>query len=190
MKGVAFKVNYNDGGANGGLIGYRGVCSDRIIMQNVRIDPRRWCSHEECDCRIYCDDDLLGPRPSGNPCYESVLLEPPFRFGAGIFHGEEKEGTAMRITGVEEGDIAFLTTIPPEGGQEDRIIFGCYRVGEVSGDDDDGYYVDSDGTMDVQLPDDIARIVFTGTTRNQTRTEASGGVLDCIATWTKSARAI
>ena len=36
MKGIAFKVTYNDGGANGGLIGYRGVCSNRIIVDNVK----------------------------------------------------------------------------------------------------------------------------------------------------------
>ncbi len=65
MKGVAFKVNYNDGGANGGLIGYRGVCSDRIIVQNVKIDPRPWCSNKGCDCRIYCDNDLSTRRPTG-----------------------------------------------------------------------------------------------------------------------------
>ena len=160
MKGVAFKVNYNDGGANGGLIGYRGVCSDRIIVQNVKIDPRPWCSNKGCDCRIYCDNDLLGPRPTGQPCYESALLGPPFRFGAGFFHAGERAETPMRINGVDPGDIAFLTTILPGGEQEDRIIFGCYRVKEISGDDDQGYFVESDETMDIRLPDDVARDCF------------------------------
>ena len=36
MRGIAFKVTYNDSGANGGLIGYRGVCPDRIIVDNVK----------------------------------------------------------------------------------------------------------------------------------------------------------
>ena len=166
MKGVAFKVNYNDGGANGGLIGYRGVCSDRIIVQNVRIDPRPWCSDKGCACRRYCDDEYIKNMsghgaPSGYPCYESSLLEPSFSIRERVSSTRgRKQGPPCASTGVDKGDIAFLTTIPPEDEQEDRIIFGCYRVGEISGDDDDGYFVESDGMMDVRLPDDIARDCF------------------------------
>ncbi|MYD99693.1 MAG: hypothetical protein F4Y03_00230 [Alphaproteobacteria bacterium] len=159
MKGVAFKVNYNDGGAAGGIIGYRGVCSDRTILHNVKT-KRPWCSNEGCRCRIYYENNFKTQRPRGNTCYERSLLVSPFRFGAGIYHQGPREGQPIPIQRVEPGDIAFLTTIPPGNSEHSRIIFGCYRVGEVTQDDDNGYFVVSDGQMDVRIPDDIARSLF------------------------------
>ena len=162
MVDIAFKVTYNDGGANGGLIGYRGVCSDRIIVDNVKVREMTWCSAEENPCRLYCDSGLNGRRPIVRQadqahCYESGLLfERPLRFWAGVFHNGPREGEPQRIRQVEPGDIAFLTTIPPGGEQEDRIVFGCYRVGRVT-PTDSGDRVESDGTMDVVVPDDVAR---------------------------------
>ena len=57
MRGIAFDVTYNDGGVSGGLIGYRGVCSDRNIVQNVKAREKPWCSKKgvkkksSCACR-------------------------------------------------------------------------------------------------------------------------------------------
>lgn len=161
MKGIAFKVTYNDGGANGGLIGYRGVCSDRTIVDNVMGLKVRWCSAEENPCRLYCDSGLNGRRPIVRQadeahCYESGLLfAEPLRFWAGV----SLEGKPKRVKKVEPGKIAFLTTIPPGGKQEDRIVFECYRVGSVT-PSDSGDCVESDGTMDVVVPDDVARDLF------------------------------
>ena len=167
MKGIAFKVTYNDGGANGGLIGYRGVCSDRIIVDNVKHRRMTCCSDADTPCRRYVDAGLKGRRPTVPPedkrlfCYESVLLSRrTLGFGAGIYHNGSKKGEAIPVRQVEEGDIAFLTTIPPEGKQKDRIVFGCYRVGRVIERSVWGNWIESDGTMDVVVPDDVARDLF------------------------------
>ena len=155
--GIAFKVTYNDGGAQGGMIGYRGVCSDRIMVQNVEVDRKVWCSNAENQCRRYCDAGRKGPRPRV-PCYESELLRrKPMRFRTGVYHTGQREGEPIPIDvdKVGKGKIALLTTVPPERAEKDRIVFGCYRVGEV-GTDDDGHFVESDGTMDVVVPEDIA----------------------------------
>ena len=121
MRGIAFKVTYNDGGANGGLIGYRGVCSDRIIVDNVKHRRMTCCSDAATPCRRYVDAGLEGRRPAVPPederlfCYESVLLSRrTLRFGAGIYHNGRRAGEAIPVNQVEAGDIAFLTTIPPE----------------------------------------------------------------------------
>ena len=160
MRGVAFKMNYNDGGANGGLIGYRGVCSDPIIMQNVKIAPRPWCSNKECECRIYIDRHLATPRPKEPRCYESRLLQNPFQFGPGIYLTGKKAGTPIPIKSTKKGDIVFLTVIPPGHAQQDRIIFGCYRIGDITYSKDEGHCLHSDETMDIRLPDDVARKFF------------------------------
>ena len=43
----------------------------------------------------------------------------------------------------------------PDRPEEDRIVFACYRVGRI-GSDDSGNYVESDGTMDLKLPENVA----------------------------------
>ena len=179
MKGIAFKVTYNDGGANGGLIGYKGVCSDRIIVDNVMVRNVPWCSAENNPCKLYCDSGLNGPPPIVQQadeahCYESGLLfAEPLRFWAGV----TLEGEPRHVEQVEPGDIAFLTTIPPGGEQEDRIVFGCYRVGSVT-PSDSGDRVESDGMMDVVVPDNVARDLlfwnYQPPNRNGTRTWVSG----------------
>ena len=158
MRGIAFKVTYNDGGANGGLIGYRGVCSDRNIVENVKVLKKSWCSAEENPCRLYCDSGLNGRRPIVRQtdeahCYESrLLLERPLRFWAGVEHS----GKRKSVKQLKSGDIAFLTTILPGCEEKNRIVFGCYRVGCIT-PTDSGDRVKSDGTMDVVVPDDVAR---------------------------------
>lgn len=164
MKAVAFKATYNDGGAGAGLVGYRGVCSDRTILENVLTRKMTNCSDPHTPCRSFADGNFTGRRPTLSPnmapwCYEATLFtRKPFRFGGGYFHHGEKKGMPIPMTGVEPGDIAFLTTLPPGGKQADRFIFGCFRVGpEVFLDGGCGYIAESDGTMDIRIPDDVAR---------------------------------
>ena len=155
--GLAFKVTYNDGGAYGGLIGYRDVCSDRIMVQNVEVDRRTWCRDPGNQCRRFCDAGRRGPRPQA-PCYESELLtRKPFRFWTGRYHSGPRRGQAIPIKSdrVAVGDIVLLTTVAPERAEDERIVFACYRVGKV-GTDERGHYVESDGSMELELPEDVA----------------------------------
>lgn len=165
--GLAFKVTYNDGGARGGLIGYRGVCSDRIIVQNVEVDKRTWCSDPDNKCRQYCDRGRNGPRPRVPPpdrqvhdgvCYESQLLaRRPFKFWTGTYQSGRRRGKPIPINfeRVAKGDIVLLTTVAPQRTERDRIVFACYRVGQF-GKDEWGYYIESDSTMDLVLPEGLA----------------------------------
>ena len=156
-KGLAFKVTYNDGGASGGLIGYRGVCSDRIMVQNVEVDRRTWCSDPGNDCRRFCDRGRTGARPKA-PCYESELLSRrPIRFWTGTYHSGPRSGEPILIDfkKVAAGDVVLLTTVPPGRPEGERIVFACYRVGRV-GTDEWGHFVESDGTMELVMPEDVA----------------------------------
>lgn len=93
-------------------------------------------------------------------CYESELLtRKPFKFWTGIYHSGTRKGEPIPINAerIATGDIALLTTRTPGRAERDRIVFGCYRVGKVGRDDDWGNFIESDGTMDLVLPDDVAR---------------------------------
>ena len=159
MNSVAFKVTYNDGGAGSGLLGFRGVCSNRIILENVQVRKVIHCSGANNPCRIFADKNFTGRRPVVGACYEASLFGgEPLCFGGGYYHNGPREGQPIAIKRVNPGDIAFLTTLMPGGGQEDRIVFACFRVGPaVYLHDGWGYVVESDGTMDVRFPDDVAR---------------------------------
>ena len=161
MQGVAFKVTYNDGGAGAGRVGFRGICSRGNIAENAQDGGPVWCSQSDNPCRIFADGNFRGPRPrivgQNGPCYEATLLShKPFRFGAGIYHNGERAGQPIPISQLKVGDIAFLTTIPPGGSQQDRFVFALFRVGRLYAHPTWGNMVESDGSMDVILADDVA----------------------------------
>jgi len=170
MKAVAFKATYNDGGAPGKLVGYRGVCSDGVMVDNTR--KMTWCSQKQCACRQFVDAGLQGRRPVVGPnagiCYEASLLDPQlgFQFCSGLYHNGKRAGQMIPMTGVEPGDIALLTTKRPNDKQHERFIFGLYRIKEVVVDDW-GYTAKSDDTMNMVLPDEVAqRLLFWNYFRN------------------------
>jgi hypothetical protein len=158
MKGIALKVTYNDGGADGTLFGLRGTCSNQNMLVNVRERRMTNCSGEGKPCRQYVDSNFQGRRPAETYCYERhIFAKKRFEFGCGMYHHGPNEGKPISVQGVEEGDIAFLTTLLPEKSGHERIVFGCFRIArEPRFREDWGYMLESDGTMDVQLPDDVA----------------------------------
>ena len=100
IQGIAFKAIFNDGGASSeGLICYRGVCSDRVMVQNVEVDrkKKKWCCNPNNECRQYCDRGRKGRKPK-NPCYESSLLEKPITFYTGTYHtGERRRESSPEV---------------------------------------------------------------------------------------------
>jgi len=129
MKGIAFKVTYNDGGGDGGLFGFRGVCSNRNMLVNVRDRKMTNCADDDNPCRRFVDDNFTGRRPKHGNCYESRLFEKKrFEFGCGLYHHGPNKGHPIPIKSVERGDIAFFTTLLPAKEQHDRIVFACFRV--------------------------------------------------------------
>ena len=186
MKGIAFKVTYNDGGANGGLIGYRGVCSDRNIVENVKVLKKPWCSAEKNPCRLYCDSGLNGRHPIVRQadeahCYESRLLlagpQRPLRFWAGA----SDSGKPKRVRKLQPGDIAFLTTFPPDGSG--RIVSSPGAIESVASPNPLRVIVSSPtGRWTWSYPTTWRETSFSGITSHRTKTEAGHGVPVCSAT--------
>lgn len=158
MNGIAFKVTYNDGGAGGGLFGFDGVCSNRNMLVNVRDRKMTNCSRDDGPCRAFVDKNFLGKRPSTGNCYESHIFQRKrLEFGCGFYHRGPNDGRPIPVNGVEPGHIAFLTTLLPERQQHERIVFACFRVARKPQFRENwGYMVESDGTMDVRFPAEVA----------------------------------
>jgi hypothetical protein len=166
IRGFALKVTYNDGEAGeGGLIGYRGVCSLPTILENVKIRGMTNCRREDGLCRKFIEGGMIGSPPTlkgNNPwCYESTLLSvSPWRFGAGMYHNGPKAGQPIPVKNIQPGDFAFLTTIAPGSTDSHRFVFALFKVGSVDLDENWGHMITSDGTCQIQLSDDVARSVL------------------------------
>jgi len=161
MNGLALKVTFNDGGAAwAGALGFDGPCFDATMRANVAGTRRgRWCSTEGNPCHAYVGRGCQGPRPVGEVCNESRLFRShPWLFGGGGYHSGPKVGEWMPIRRASKGDLIVLTTVPPGMAASERVIFGCYRLGEplTEPHPELGYYLQSDGTLEVKLNDDEA----------------------------------
>ena len=78
---VAIKCNYCDGGRSDQAFGYKSLCSDEVLHQNVSVIKRPWCSSAECECKKYTLGEIDRTeleRMNRNGkfiCYESRLLK-------------------------------------------------------------------------------------------------------------------
>lgn len=157
--GVVFKVQYNDGGATVGGIGYRGVCSDATIIHNVRTRKATNCAGGT-PCSRFVE---LGAKPRDRPrepasrteawCAEALLLKQPWEFSAGLYHRGAKQGQPIPMRGGEAGDIAILTTRLPGTAEAERCVFAIFRVGEHR--ESPAHWLVSDRSMDIQIPDEL-----------------------------------
>ncbi len=159
MRGIALKVTYNDGGSEqDSSFGFRGTCSNRTMLENVRERRMTNCSSDGKPCREYVDANFRGRPPTETFCYERhIFAKPRFEFGCGMYHNGPNEGQPIPIAGVSKGDIAFLTTLLPGRTGAERIIFAFFRISDQARFRKGwGYMLLSDGTMDIRLPDEVA----------------------------------
>lgn len=132
---IAFKCNYCDGGKSSSTIGFNGVCSDRVLVNNIEIEKRTWCCSEDSPCFSYLCGDLTRAqleaefKYSGYVCYESQMLR-EWKAMAGIVQKGERKGQPMRLKNVQTGSLCVLTTRLPESIEAERIIFAVFLVDE------------------------------------------------------------
>ena len=175
---VAFKCTYNDGGDRG-FVGFGGTCSNGNILRNVKTNPRRWCSHPENACRRFCDNEFRGRRPR-HPCYESQIID-RWRIGPGTHLAEDGVGEPIPMKHARAGKVALLTTRHPDHDTEsERIVFGVYKIIEVSEDENGEIWLDGSVESAIQLSETAAFALpywrFTNIPRGgRPRTRASFG---------------
>jgi len=133
---IAFKCNYCDGGSNNENIGYKAVCSDEIINQNINNAKNKWCSDPESACYQYLQGNIsreelnLKYNENKNICYESQMLN-QWRGFPGISNNSN--------------NLALLTTKLPKEKEKDRLIFAVFLIQEYKESDNEieGYLVAS-----------------------------------------------
>lgn len=166
---IAFKCNYCDGGSTENSIGFKGVCSDDIIHNNIYVDKRTWCSSEDCPCLQYISGNITrfeleeymhGDVESGYVCYESQMLR-NWRAFAGIVQTGERKGMPMKLNQVQRNSLAVLTTRLPYTNEQSRFIFAVFLVDEsYEGDERDAGYVGTNSKYKISLSLEEAQQLF------------------------------
>ena len=154
---IAFKCNYCDGGKSSSAIGFNGVCSDRVIVNNIEVERRTWCCSEDSPCFGYYCGDLTraqledGFRDSGYVCYESQMLR-DWKAMAGIVQKGERKGQPMRLKNVQPSSLCVLTTRLPKSTEAERMIFAVFLVDEsYDGDDFEEGFVSTQSKYKISL---------------------------------------
>lgn len=163
---LAFKCNFCDGGCSSSCLGYKGICSDDQIRQNIK-DGRAWCSHPDSPCFRYINgiitrQELDTLNANGTlVCYEARMLI-DWKAEAGEDVDDNGVHKARRITNAASNSLAVLTTTLPKTNGKDRVIFGVFITGVVDeGDDVKAGYVKAKADYYIELtPDEAKQMKF------------------------------
>lgn len=153
---VAIKCTYNNGD-EGTFVGFNGTCSEEIIKWNIE-HGRVWCNQRECDCKKYYNKGFKGKRPV-DPCMESVLFR-DWEYGAGTYHTGKRAGTPIRLSNVDKGKIAILTTRFPGDKEEDRRIIGFFKIAQITDKPEQETRMMADKKLRIRLPMEEAKELY------------------------------
>lgn len=176
---LAFKCNFCNGGCSDSCLGYKGVCSDEQIKQNIK-DGRVWCSNADSPCYKYVNEmitrkDLDDLNANGTfVCYEARMLI-DWKAEAGEDVDENGVHRARRITNASNNSLAVLTTVMPGDSGKERVIFGVFITGTVDeGDDAKAGYVKAKDDYHVELsPDEAKQMKFWNYHQNPRNAEST-----------------
>lgn len=128
---IVFKLNYCNGGRNDkkGIFGFNGICDNDAMKNNIEVEHRAWCTHEDCACYQYYTGAITKKELKqmyeeyGSVCNESCLLE-SWTVNAGASYNGEP--IAINNSGINS--LCVLTTRFPGEEEEERCIFALFIV--------------------------------------------------------------
>lgn len=138
---LAIKCTFCDGGSNNIDIGFHGVCSDLMILDNIEKKHHVWCSQPDCPCNEYLrgqitreelDEQCTG---DGFVCYESQMLRDWTVMG-GTHHTGDRAGETIPFKKTRPNTLCVMTTRNPQDTEADRYIFGVYLINSADPGDE------------------------------------------------------
>ncbi len=175
---IAFKCNFCDGGQSEHQVGFNGVCSDKLIRNNITVEKRTWCNADECPCLRYLNREItrqeLDSLCEGESivCYESQMLR-NWRALAGVVQNGENKGKPMKLNQVQSNSLCVLTTRDPQSTEESRYIFAVFLVDETyEGDGQEAGYVGTKSRYRIKLsPPEARSLLFWNYHANENKSE-------------------
>lgn len=133
---IAIKCNYCEGGRSDTVFGYKGVCSDEILHQNVAVLKRPWCSASVCACKRYSKGEISRTEleqmnsDGGFVCYESRLMR-DWVASVGRYQSAKKSDKPIKMTNARVNRLCVLTTKEAGELEAERKIFAAFVISEV-----------------------------------------------------------
>lgn len=163
---IAIKCNYCDGGSSETVFGYKNICSNEVLQQNVTIDKRPWCSSAVCECKKYSTGEISREQleqknnDGGFVCYESKLLL-DWVASAGRHQSEKRNDKPIKMTNARVNRLCVLTTKQHGQIEIERSIFAAFIVSEVEvGNENKEGNVHAHPEYRIELTPEEAKSVF------------------------------
>ena len=156
-RNLAFKCNWMD-------TDYEKPCGKIGRRYNIFEVERTWCTQIDNECRRLEEGktDIV----TDEPCYECGIFS-KLDFGAGIQQTEKNAGKGIHINNKMVGKLALFTTRNPNEGEDERKIFGFFRIKDFYSDPVSGAtHVKGDREMTLKVPID-SRLDFWDFYRNK-----------------------
>jgi hypothetical protein len=177
---IAFKCNFCDGGKSDKQVGFNGVCSDKLIYNNIAVEKRTWCTADECPCLQYYNRALTRRdldeqcKNGGFVCYESQMLR-DWKALAGVVQNGKNKGKPMKLKNVKANSLCVLTTRDPQSIEENRYIFAVFLVDETyEGDGHEEGYVSTNSQYKMILsPKEAHSLLFWNYHANENKPEVA-----------------
>ena len=175
---IAIKCNYCDGGKSDTVFGYKGVCGDETLHQNVSVSKRPWCSASTCACKRYSKGEInraeLERMNSDGSfvCYESRLLE-NWVASAGRYQSEKRNNVPIKMTKARVNRLCVLTTKLPNELEVERKVFAAFIISEVEvGDEKSEGNVHAHPQLRIDLsPEEAEHVHFWNFHKNKSKPE-------------------
>lgn len=156
-RNLAFKCNWMD-------TDYEKPCDEIGRRYNIFEAKRIWCTQPDNECRRLEEGKI--DTVTDKPCYESGIFT-EWDFGAGIHHTGQNAGKGIHINNKMVGKLALFTTRNPDEGEDERKIFGFFRIKDYySNPDSEATHVSGDPEMTLKIPID-SRLDFWDFYRNK-----------------------
>ena len=175
---IAIKCNYCDGGRTDTVFGYKGVCSEAMLHQNVIVSRRPWCSAATCECKRYTAGKITREElekknaDGGFVCYESRLLR-DWIASAGRMQSEKRNDKPIKMTNARVNRLCVLTTKLPNELEAERKVFAAFIISEVEiGDEKVEGNVHAHPRFRIDLsPEEAERVRFWEFHKNRSKPE-------------------
>ncbi len=161
-KNVIFKCNFCDGGACDSCVGFKGVCSNEQIKNNINIEGHTWCKNPKSPCKQYLLNkitraELDNMHSKSFVCYESQMLTKWTAYAGENLTGPHK-GEPKKLVHVQPNSLAVLSTRFPETEEIERIIFAVFLVDHTyEGDTSKAGYVSTTSKYKIALTEAEAK---------------------------------
>lgn len=145
---LAFKVTwvYGEKGP------FTSPCTPEGRDINIRQQKKTWCRQPQCPCyKLYKAGNFGLLAADEEPCYDASIFK-NWCFGGGMYHIGSRRGQPIPLKYAKPGKLAFFTSRHIGMKENERLIIGCFIIGRIEFDEDNGVFVWAEKDTGIRVP--------------------------------------